>query len=116
VSHPERVRLKQVTFIELPSDPKLFAIAKSLGLGKGTTWGRTFRYGISLRHESWNDRHKLLHELVHTKQYEILGSIQAFVRRYFAECLPPSRYGDGPLEKEAERVANEICGIQHPAR
>ena len=111
VKHPERVRLIQLEQIGLPSDPVLLELFRSLGLDKGTTWGRTFFYGIALRRECWDVRHKLAHELAHTKQYEELGSIDAFVRLYLTECLPPAHYGQGPLEREAQQVEERFHGL-----
>jgi hypothetical protein len=48
-----------------------------------------------------------LHELVHTAQYERLGGIVAFLRKYLSECAT-SGYRAAPLEEEAIAVAQRI--------
>ena len=48
-----------------------------------------------------------VHEFVHTAQYERYGSIQAFLVDYLKECIDPG-YGNGPLEKQADRRAKKI--------
>ena len=42
----------------------------------------------------------LRHELVHVAQYQQLGGIGPFMRRYLVECLTHG-YADAPLEVEA---------------
>jgi len=42
----------------------------------------------------------LRHELVHVAQYERLGGIRPFMKRYLAECLMEG-YLSAPLEVEA---------------
>jgi hypothetical protein len=42
----------------------------------------------------------LRHELVHVAQYQRLGGIEPFMRRYLTECLVHG-YRDAPLEIEA---------------
>jgi hypothetical protein len=112
---PERVRLVQEEVIRLPSDPVLSEMARSLGLRDSWTLARTYRYGIAIRRDHWSDREVLVHELVHTRQYEIFGSIEKFLRPYLKELLPPFRYPDGPLEQEARKVAATICGAKSVA-
>jgi len=51
----------------------------------------------------------LVHELVHTGQYERLGGVRPFLERYLRECLTIG-YPMGALEQEAIRIAEEICG------
>jgi len=58
------------------------------------------RYGIYLD-EQYADRKSLLaHELVHTHQFERLGSHYAFLRLYLRQCMLLG-YSHSPLESEA---------------
>jgi len=56
------------------------------------------------------DRYIIVHELVHTMQCERLGGLNAFLKRYMWECIEIG-YPLAPVEQEAVRIANEICGI-----
>jgi hypothetical protein len=78
----------------LPSDPS----------------GLTLQYGIFVRGDCRQDRHLVVHELVHTAQYERLGGILRFLRDYLFECATLG-YGEAPLEQEAVEVAARICGL-----
>lgn len=109
VIHPERVRLLKVAEIPMPSDPMLRAAAEMTGLLSPLTSGLTLQYGIFIRTEHWAERRLLVHELVHTGQYERLGGVRPFLDRYLRECLTVG-YPSGGLEQEAIRVAKAICG------
>ena len=108
VIHPQRVRLLNVAEIPMPSDPMLRAAAEMSGLSPGA-WGLTLQYGIFIRTDHWNERGLLVHELVHTGQYERLGGVRPFLDCYLRECLSVG-YPMGALEQEAIRVAKELCG------
>jgi hypothetical protein len=109
ISHPERVRLLKVGAIPMPSDPILRAAAEMTGLLSPLTCGLTLRYGIFIRTDHRDERRLLVHELVHTAQYERLGGVRPFLERYLRECLTMG-YPMGALEQEAIRVETEICG------
>ncbi len=109
ISHPERVRLLKVGAIPMPSDPMLHAAAQAAGLISPLTCGLTLQYGIFIRTDHWGQRRLLVHELVHTLQYERLGGVRPFLERYLQECLSVG-YPMGALEQEAIRVDAEICG------
>ena len=111
ISHPERVRLLKVDEIPMPSDPILRAAAEMTGLLSPLTCGLTLQYGIFIRTDCWSERRLLIHELVHTGQYERLGGIRPFLERYLRECLSVG-YPMGALEQEAIRVETEICGAR----
>lgn len=113
---PERVRLIQEEMIRLPPDSVLSEMARRLGMSDTSTFGRTYRYGIVIRWDHWGDRELLVHELVHTRQYEKFGSIENFLRPYLKELLPPFRYPDGPLEQEARTIAATICRSKDDSR
>ncbi|MEP6956338.1 MAG: hypothetical protein ABI883_05885, partial [Chthoniobacterales bacterium] len=63
-------------------------------------------YGIYLRADHSGNRALLMHELVHTVQYERLGGVRPFLAQYLRECLTVG-YPLGDLETEAARVAAE---------
>jgi hypothetical protein len=95
VAEPERVRLLVVDRVP-PRVP--FVNRSTIGMALG--------HGIFLRRDFADRRSLLLHELVHTAQYERLG-FRAFLQRYLHECLTCG-YPGGALEMEATRVADEL--------
>jgi len=105
----EKVRLFKVDAIPIPSDPKLKNVLDDIRLLNSSTIGASYRYGILIKSEHWLDRKLIVHELVHTMQYERFGSIEAFLEQYIAECIKPG-YPMGALEQEAWRIEDEICG------
>jgi hypothetical protein len=107
VQHPERVRVLAVPQIPWPENPALRGVVEMTRVLTPDTRGTTVRYGIFIRSDSLHDRMLLVHELVHTAQYERLGGILAFIRQYLHEHItdPP-----GEMENEAEVVAAKICG------
>ena len=109
VAQPERVRLLRVPEIPAPSHPVLAAAAAATGLISPFTIGLTLRYGICVLAEAWGQRRLIVHELAHTMQYERLGSIEAFLRQYLHECITIG-YPEAPMEQEARRIEQEICG------
>src|SRR5262249_677613 len=108
VARPERVRLLRVAEIPTPSHPALVAAAEATSLISPSTIGLTLRYGIFVRDDCWGQRRLVVHELAHTMQYERLGSIEAFLRRYLHECLTIG-YPEAPMEQEAKRIEQETC-------
>lgn len=111
IHSPERVRLLKVDEIPTPSDPILHAAADATGLISPLTCGLTLQYGIFIRIDQGADRRLLVHELVHTSQYERLGGIRSFLQRYLHECLTVG-YPMGALEQEAIRLEAQICGTR----
>ena len=104
VQEPERVR---VLFVEKvpPHMPRFVRrIAAWLGLGPETTAGMALGHGIFVRADQSERRDLLVHELVHTAQYERLG-FRRFLREYLRECLADG-YPSGKLEAEATRLAS----------
>jgi hypothetical protein len=112
VAHPERVRLLPVVRIPLPAHSALAAAARATNLISPSTHGLTLRYGIFVRADCWGQRALIVHELVHTAQYERLGDFDAFLRRYLMECITPPGYPHGALEQEAVTTASEILSDQ----
>jgi hypothetical protein len=107
VREPERVRLLQVDEIPAPSHPILQSAYSVINFLAAKPRGLTLRYGIFVRSDCRQDRHLLLHELVHTAQYEKLGGIAAFLRRYLFECAMIG-YRESPMEQEATAVAERV--------
>jgi hypothetical protein len=110
VAQPEQVRLLRVPEVPLPSHPVLAAAAEATGFISPLTQGLTLRHGIFIRGDCWGDRRLVVHELAHTMQYERLGSIEAFLRRYLDECLTIG-YPEAPLEQEARSIEQSVVAM-----
>jgi len=110
VKYPERVRIYQVPQIPIPKHPVLRAAAETTQFISPATIGIALRYGIFIHNNFSNDRYTIVHELVHTMQYERLGGFSPFLRKYLWECIEIG-YPETPLEQEAVRIASEVCGI-----
>ena len=106
---PDRVRLRVVDQIPIPTNPALRAAAEITGLISPLTAGLTLRYGIFIQADSWGERRLVVHELAHVAQYERLSGFRPFLEQYLDECITVG-YPAAPLEQEAKRVENEICG------
>jgi len=108
VAQPGRVSLLKIASIPVPDHPILRAAAESTQLITSQTAGLTLRYGIYIRSDCWGDRRLLIHELVHTSQYERLGGFQQFLRKYLYECIT-LRYPTAPMEQEAVIKTAQLC-------
>jgi hypothetical protein len=108
VAHPERVRLRVVDEIPMPVHPLLRDAAERTGLISPLVAGMTLRYGVFIQSEYWGERRLVVHELVHTHQYERFGGFRPFLEKYLYECITPG-YPFGPLEQEAKRIEHEMC-------
>ncbi len=104
LSNAARVRLLRVKRVPLPGGAFARAFASLTDVFPGETAGLTAQYGIFVRADRWNDRHLILHELAHTRQYEELGGIRPFLRQYLHECMTDG-YFFAALEVEARAVA-----------
>lgn len=107
VKHPEKVKLLQVPNIPIPDEPSLASAAQATQLITTNTIGLALKYGIFIRSDYWNNRQLLVHELVHTSQYERLGGILPFLQNYLMECFSIG-YPAAPMEQEAIRIAHEM--------
>jgi len=108
VKEPERVRLLHVDAIPAPSHPLLRAAYSAMNLFSSGPRGLTLNHGIFVRRDCRQDRHLLVHELAHISQYERLGGILPFLRKYLFECFTMG-YRKAPLETEADSIAQRIC-------
>lgn len=112
VVNPEKVRLLKVNQIPLPIEPSLKTAAQMTGLITTNTIGLTLRYGVFIREDFWNDRKIVIHELVHVAQYERLGSMGQFLRKYLQECITIG-YPQAPMEQEAITLSNKIVAASN---
>jgi len=108
VMHPDRVRIFKVPQIPFPKHPVLKAAAEATQLITPSTVGLTFRYGIFIHSDFSDDRCLIVHELVHTAQYEKLGGFLPFLRKYLLQLMNIG-YPEAPMEQEAIRMAEKIC-------
>lgn len=108
VQSPHRVRLLSVDVIPRPTEPRLKAACDAIDFLSPATRGLTLRYGVFIRSDCWGDRRLIVHELIHTAQYERLGGIEPFLRRYLFECVTIG-YPQSPLEQEAINLAARLC-------
>ena len=108
VREPERIRVLLVDEIPAPPDALLKAAATEAVLFPEAPSGLTLDHGIFIRRDCRKDRHLVVHELVHSSQYERLGGIVPFLRDYLMECASFG-YRNSPLEQEAEEIAAQIC-------
>ena len=102
------MRLLCLPRIPLPHNRLVRWIGTRTGTLSAETAGLSARYGIFLRTPYHEDRHLLAHELTHTRQYERLGGIRPFLRRYLHECLTVG-YHEAPLEWESIEAADTLC-------
>ncbi len=101
------VRVMVSNEMPLPSDAELRQFGAQSNLMTPATAGMTFGYGIIVR-DGYYNRHLIAHELCHVLQYERFGGIEPFLMAYVTEIIFPPYYPNGPLEREAERLANKL--------
>jgi hypothetical protein len=111
VRQPEQVRLLAVEEIPAPPHPVVQAASAEMAFLPTAPCGLTLQYGIFLRSDRSGDRHLVVHELVHTSQYERLGGILLFLRDYLTQCATFG-YHEAPLELEANALAERITNPQ----
>ncbi len=101
VSRPEKIRTSIVSELPRPDDPELRQVAMDTGLLGPDAIGVTFGYAIYLRRGHLSGR-LLSHECRHVYQYELAGSIDAFLREYLWQIATVG-YHAAPLEVDARR-------------
>jgi hypothetical protein len=103
VRSPEKVRILLVG--QVP-DPGIGAGARGANekdWATGDVVGLTLGHAVFLRLEAASDPSLLAHELTHVRQYERLGGLKPFLRRYLHEVIQ-NGYRYAPLEMEAASV------------
>jgi hypothetical protein len=108
VQAPDRVRLLRIKAIPSPGHPMLKIAQSAISLLTPAPRGLTLQHGIFVRSDCWRNRTLIVHELVHTAQYERLGGILPFLRKYLFECATVG-YRQAPMEQEAIAVAARVC-------
>ncbi len=108
VIHPEKVRIFKVPQIPMPKHPVLRAAVEATQLITPSTVGLTLRYGIFIHSNFSDDRSLIVHELVHTSQYEKLGGFLPFLRKYLLQLINIG-YPEAPMEQEAIKISEKIC-------
>ncbi len=97
IEDPEGVRVLELNPIPAPVPQPLLRLAESWGLPVFSPAGMALGRGIYILE---GHSRVLRHELVHVAQYQRLGGIEPFMRRYVLECLI-NGYVEAPLEVEA---------------
>jgi hypothetical protein len=110
VRDPCQVRLLRIEAIPSPRHPLLRIAQSAINLLTSTPRGLTLQHGIFVRSDCWRDRALIVHELAHTAQYERLGGILPFLRKYLFECATVG-YRKSPMEREAAEMAARICSL-----
>ena len=108
VHEPQRIRLLRVDAIPSPDHPVLKSACQATNFIPAAPRGLTLYYGVFVRSDFWRNRTLIVHELVHTAQYERLGGIEAFLRRYLFECFTLG-YAKSSMEDEANKAASRLC-------
>ncbi|MCX6354023.1 MAG: hypothetical protein NTZ78_03845 [Candidatus Aureabacteria bacterium] len=103
VTHPERVRLLEVSEMPSPEDPIFIEIVERARLIAPDIEAITVGYGIYIHSGYWGVRSLVAHELVHVAQVEKLGGIRQFYEHYMGECVQYG-YPNGPMEQEAMKM------------
>lgn len=104
---PEWVRVLAVPRVPLPGG-MLGRLWVRWASGPGVVAGMALGYGIYVDVAAVGSRHLLVHELVHVAQYERLGGVKPFMRRYLSQCLWSGYYA-ADLEVEAVEVSTRVC-------
>ena len=107
IKNINKIRLLQVESIPEPADSILDEVSKGIGFISDNTLGITYRYGIYIRHDFWENENLIIHELTHTLQYERLGGIAEFLNQYIKECIYYG-YDRSPLEVEARTMEKKL--------
>ena len=107
VAHPERIRVGVVDHLPLPHDPALRSAAIQSGMLRPDMIGLTLGYAVLVRRGHDAQPRLLSHEFRHVYQYEVAGSIAAFLPGYLQQIVMLG-YANAPLEIDAR--AHELPG------
>ena len=110
VLDPKRIRVELVESLPLPDDQMLRDVGLQTGLIDPDMAGGTFGYGICACKDQVTNR-LLAHECRHVFQYEVAGSIAAFLRAYLKEIVE-NGYSKCSFEVDARQY--EFIGRREP--
>lgn len=99
VASPENVRVAVVPAVPLPNDPMLLAVVRDTGLLGPSTCGMALGHAILIV-QGHKTRRWITHECRHVYQYEVAGSIAAFLPSYLQQ-IATYGYWDAPFEVDA---------------
>jgi Domain of unknown function (DUF4157) len=99
-------------------DEVKYATNINTGHGQGITVGKDIYSPTDINLSNRNDRHWMLHELEHVRQYQVVGGVSAFMVKYGVQgSMQIARNGSFnihdniELEKEADAKADRIVGL-----
>jgi hypothetical protein len=101
VTRPELIRVQHVRALPWPKDPALRSAALYTGLLGPGVIGLTLGHGIYIV-GSHADARLLSHECRHVYQYELCGSIGAFLAQYLRQ-IADFGYEEAPYEIDARQ-------------
>jgi hypothetical protein len=101
VAEPERISVLLVDGIPFQDDPAVCRLAKSVGMLSGQVMGLTLGHAIYIVNGCQSAR-LYSHEFRHVHQYEVLGSIGAFLEVYLEQVMMFG-YHQAPLEQDARQ-------------
>jgi hypothetical protein len=107
VQRPELIRILEVSAIPVPDNPELRRAELANGLISPTTVGLTLGYGI-YRVRGHGSTRLVSHGCRHVYQYEVAGSIQAFLPQYLGQIATVG-YEEAPFEVDASAHERETA-------
>lgn len=109
IKNYDNIRVLESDIVPMPTHKSIKNMGSSMGFFKESTAGMSFRYGIFLNSTQKYSRSVLIHELVHTLQYEQLGNILEFIKAYTKEILKHG-YHQCSFEQEANKLTKLLTG------
>jgi len=104
VGKPEDVRILPVPHVPTPGSWITRMFSSLFGFRSEGPTGMAVNYGIYLEASQATNPSLLVHELTHVAQFERLGGVEPFLKKYLTECLRDG-YWDSHLEQEARKAA-----------
>jgi hypothetical protein len=107
VQKPDSIRIAIVDELPEPS-PELKHLAEQLRILTPTTNSLTYSHLIVIKRSAPHQDELVQHGLVHALQIERCGSVQAFLREYFEQCLEFGKE-NCPMELEVCSRVSQLC-------
>ena len=101
VRQPELIRLLEVEHIPMPAGPMLREMTQEIGVLSPRTIGIAVGHSILLKKGRMYQR-LLLHEFRHVHQFEVAGSLEAYLEKYLQQ-VTAFGYRNAPLEVDARK-------------